>query len=86
MTRPTINITEELEQALRNVQYVLFQEFESDGFETTYRERCVGCGRLSSEGCKSDCLVQEALRGGDADATEQGAHVEGRFLPRKESK
>lgn len=63
----------ELEQALRNVQYVLFQEFESDGFETTCREECVGCARLRSEGCNADCRAHKAL------------NPEGQFLPRKES-
>lgn len=68
MTDPQDEITAlrarvaELEQALRNVQYVLSHEFEADGFETTYRERCVGCGRLSAEGCKADCPVCEALK------------------------
>lgn len=61
----------ELEAVLRNVQYALFQEFEADGFETTYRERCVGCGRLSAERCKAGCSVCEALKGGQ-DATRRG--------------
>lgn len=61
----------ELENTLREVHYAPFQEFEADGFETTYRERCVGCGSLRAEGCDADCLVCAALKGGH-DATRGG--------------